>query len=268
MKLLKSGIKDFNYYEDDEDAWTAYTYFNDFSNALEKAMYDYNYGDVKDYYYDMGIKKSDKYIIHLDNFNDFMWDLGYGVSESYWDIDKNAGKVYYGGLPCENAYYEELKRTGDYWWFLVCVMQKFSSPADEDDTPEMYDVYESIREHYSKFPNGFSFEWFFPLKGYLEAKKLENEFSKTSLKSLGEYYENVDFSSITEADISAIPEYEIEDSFVNYGNKYYNKMDVFLAITASGGLAQSLERQDLEGKVTTVGRLRKNKKKSFIGVKQ
>jgi hypothetical protein len=128
----------------------------------------------------------------------------------------------------------------------------------------MHEVADRVESYYSKFPSGFSFNWFLPLRDYFNAKKLEAEFSNKSLKSISSQYENVDFSTIKEVDVSAVPEYELEDGFVNYGNRYYNRFDVLLAITAAGGLAQSLERQDLEGKVTTVGRLRKNKKKSII----
>ena len=40
-----------------------------------------------------------------------------------------------------------------------------------------------------------------------------------------------------------------------------NFQKVFKAITAAGGFAQALETQDLEGKVTNVGRLLNEKKK-------
>lgn len=37
--------------------------------------------------------------------------------------------------------------------------------------------------------------------------------------------------------------------------KPYLKIDIMQAITAAGGVAQTLERQDLEGKTTNAGRL-------------
>jgi hypothetical protein len=260
MRMLSLKMRNFYYYEDIDDAWSDFNYLNEFSSMLTKALYQYDYDGLKNYYFNMGIKPSEDYIKHFDEFNDFMWELGYGVSEAHFDADDGLGTIYRKGLPCENDYYNELKKTGDYWWFLICVMQKFSSPCDEDYTPGMEEISEDIMEHYQSFTNGFSFDWFFPLKHYLHAKKLENEFSRKSLKSFSSYYSNVDFSNIKEADISEVPEYEVEEIFINHGNKYYNKMDVFLAITAAGGVAQALERQDLEDKITTVGRLRKKNK--------
>jgi hypothetical protein len=260
MRMLSLKMKNFYYYEDIDDVWSTFKYLDDFSSNLENSVYKYGYEGVENYYFNMGIKPSENYVKYFDEFKDFMWELGYGVSEAYFDEDDGLGTIYRHGLPCENDYYNKLKETGDYWWFLVCMIQKFSSGCEKDYTPSMEEVSGDILKHYENFTSGFSFDWFLPLKHYLHAKKLENEFSNRSLKSFNSYYSNVDFSGINEADISEVPEYEVEERFVNHGNKYYNRIDVFLAITASGGMAQSLERQDLEDKITTISRLRKKKK--------
>lgn len=86
-------------------------------------------------------------------------------------------------------------------------------------------------------------------------------FPKAVVSILQTEYDGVAIKSVPNdlepLDTSYIPEYLLMDNpHIIYKNgKPYLKLDIMQAITAAGGLAQTLERQDLEGKMTNVGRL-------------
>lgn len=265
MNFVSKHINGLYYYENEEDFQSTYKHLEEFSEKLEEAVYAFNY-DLEDnydaYYFDMNVEKSDEYVKNFDNFSDFMWDIGLGNSEAYFDRDEGFHAIYEGPNPWEDDLYYELKETGDYWWFLVCMIQKISSPCGEWFTPNMSDVIEILEENYKNSDNGFSFEWFLPLKSFLVSQKIMNEYKNYTIKSIESMSSSVDFSSLAEVDLTNIPEYEIEDSYIENEGKYYDPLDVYRAITAAGGMAQALERQDLEDKITTVNSLTKKKKKN------
>lgn len=263
MKMLSKHLGEMDYFMEDSVASSVHPHLREFSEKLENAVYHYKYENIEDYYFNMGIKKSSEYATWLERYTNYMWDIGLGSSEGYF-TNEGSHAVYVAGLPCEDDYLFELEETSDYWWFLVSVIQKFSSPCEQGWVPNMWEIEERVEETYKNFTGDFSFDWFLPLKNYITAVKLAYDYKNKTMKSVSlENFSNLDFSLIKPADLSNIPEYDIEDSFIHHNGKYYEIMDVFLAITASGGMAQALERQDLEPKVTTVHNIlkRKNKEK-------
>lgn len=244
----------------DEKRNTVFNYLEDFFENLENAVYYYEYDNVDDYYMDLGLKKSSEYIARYDKFSDFMFKIGLGESSAYLENDKGQYSVYYGGLPCEGDFYDKLKETGDYWWFLVCFLQKLGSPASQWETREVDDIIDRIVELSKMDKSKFSLEWFLPLKSYITSKSIEDEYKNQSIDSIYKSSSDFNFDEIPEADLTDVPEFEIEDSYIEKNGKYYDPLDVYRAITASGGLAQALERQDLEDKVTTANMLYKKKK--------
>lgn len=265
LNFLSKNMGGLPYYSDSEDAQSTYDYLKDFSEKLENAVYSYNYDlydNYTEYYFDMGIEKSKSYFEYYKNFTDYMWDIGLGVSEAYFAKDEGFHSIYEGDNPWENDFYFKLEETGDYWWFLVCMIQKVSSPCSDGFTPNASEVIEEIEKTYKNSDNGFSFEWFLPFKSFLVSQKIMNEYKNYTIKSIESMSSSVNFSSLAEVDLTNIPEYEIEDSYIENEGKYYDPLDVYRAITASGGMAQALERQDLEDKITTVNSLTKKKKKN------
>jgi len=84
---------------------------------------------------------------------------------------------------------------------------------------------------------------------------LQTEYSGFTVKSVP--------SSVEPIDLSLYPEYLIMDNphlFYKDG-KAYLKIDIMNAITAAGGVAQTLEKQDLEGGTTNAAR-KKDKKRN------
>lgn len=82
------------------------------------------------------------------------------------------------------------------------------------------------------------------LKAKAIAYILQQDYQGVTIKSVPENVEPID--------ISNIPDYLLEDNpqIIMKDSKVYLKIDVEKAITAAGGLAQTMERQDLEGKTT------------------
>lgn len=159
--------------------------------------------------------------------------------------------------------YELLRETNDYFWFLVALFQVYCSC----NYVPWEDLNDSLMEIDDSGFKGFSFDWFTPLKTWVFREKMRIEFEKSSKKEFIEnksVLKNVDFSSLVSVDVNEVPEFELDD-YVEHDGLLYDPFDVYLAITAAGGLAQSLERQDLEGSVTNVGKMLKkelkNKKK-------
>ncbi len=82
------------------------------------------------------------------------------------------------------------------------------------------------------------------LKAKAIAYILQQDYHGVTIKSVPKGVEPID--------ISNIPDYLLEDNpqIIMKDSKVYLKIDVEKAITAAGGLAQTMERQDLEGKTT------------------
>lgn len=70
---------------------------------------------------------------------------------------------------------------------------------------------------------------------------LQQDYQGVTIKSIPDTVEPID--------VSNIPEYLLEGNsqIIMKGTKVYLKVDIEKAITAAGGVAQTLERQDLEG---------------------
>lgn len=90
---------------------------------------------------------------------------------------------------------------------------------------------------------------------------LQQDYQGGTIKSVPEGVEPID--------ITNIPGYLLEDNpqIIMKDNKVYLKIDVEKAITAAGGLAQTMERQDLEGK-TTNGAKKSNEDTEHQSTKQ
>ena len=73
---------------------------------------------------------------------------------------------------------------------------------------------------------------------------LQQDYRGVTIKSVPDNVEPIDTTNI--------PEYLLEDNpqIIMKNNKVYLKVDIEKAISAAGGLAQTMERQDLEGKTT------------------
>lgn len=238
-------------------------YFNlgkDFYVSLSKAVYEFEDKELSEYYVDMQLPKSEKYLKWFDDFTRLFWQLG--LSDSMINEEDAGLRVFYQSAPWENEYYEKLQETNDFWWFLVCMIQKFGSSSEVSTAYETRKVFEEvvIKEKFE----GFDLNWFENLHTWFLRNKMMKEY-KNSVPKQEEVF-NVDFSQLKSVDINNIPEYDLDEYFYFNGD-YYDPIEVRLAITASGGLAQSLERQDLEGKVTTASSLLKKKKKNKLRLK-
>lgn len=241
-------------------------WMREFINKLSDAVvtdYSYNLEEVDDgeeektefnpyeHYYNMKLPKSSEYLLWFDNFNDGMNKMGLGISEWY-ESTTASNRAFFIKEPWETFSRERLEKTGDYFWFLVAFIQKFGSPSqyEASDVRKICEELDSLGHNIE-----FSMKWFEPLRVWISTRRLHDEFSGKTMKSLNIDFSNVDFSLLEPDDITAIPEYDLEDEYLSDNGNFYHKDKVLLAITASGGLAQALERQDLEPKITNVSTL-------------
>ena len=110
---------------------------------------------------------------------------------------------------------------------------------------------------YEKLRKYINLSWFEPLRPYVQARKLQNKVQAgeriLAAKSISELI-------VEPLSASLIPEYLLvdNDAVLEHNGNLYAVEDVLLAITAAGGVAQALERQDLEGKNDKLGRLAKS----------
>jgi hypothetical protein len=238
-------------------------WFNDFVDSLYKAVYFDGYyqpGSIYDSYFNMKLPKSEIYMVWYEVFNNTLTELGMDESEFVGDMD-STGDFLFREAPWETFSYSRLKETNDYFWFLVLFIQKFGSTTQYTAD----DVKRVLINLYDKgYTKKFDFDWFKPFEVWMTSNYMMKDFynRKFSLKSLGlDDFSKLDFSEIQPDAITDIPEYEINETYFNINDNYYHVDKVLLAISASGGLAQALERQDLEPKVTTVSSLLNKKKK-------
>lgn len=214
---------------------------------------------AKDCYMNLNLPKSDAYMHHLNYFIELMNKSGYS---SYWEYDYYeipSNKSEFSEMAWEKngTTYELLRETGDYWWFLVAFSQVYSSWLYMS-FGELNRFLHSVNQ---KGMKGFSEDWFVPLKTFYAREEIRVEFENSKNKSFDKStLKNVDFSTLNSVNVNYIPEYDLDDYVENEGN-FYDPFDVYLAITASGGFAQSLERQDLEGSVENIGKMIKKRKK-------
>lgn len=234
---------------------------------------DYFSGDedstLDDFYRDMNLEKSDKYIVWFDTFSEIMSAFGDVEYESDLDDMPPQHNWWVDECPWEPSYsdtsgstYLKLKETGDFFWFLIVCIQRLGSVVGLS-WRDIYSVKKVLVEVSQDHKDAIDWSIFYPLNSWISAKSLESSFKKRSLKSVSKDLQsiNLNLEEINAIDVHEIPEFDLEENYIRYENNYYEVGDVVRAITASGGLAQSLERQDLEPKVTTVNSLLKKKKK-------
>jgi hypothetical protein len=237
-------------------------WFDDFFNHLDDCFSrdDLFSEDFYKGYFDMGLPKSKDYISHFDSFEIFLRDMG--IEDSDWDGDLlHSSRLHFISAPWYSWGYERLKSTNDYFWFLVLFIQRMGS-LTEYESMDFTNTLMAV--HNRGLSQYFDMEWFSPLNSWIGSRKIMDEFalSKGSIKSfkIPDYI----MKGFESDDISSVPEYDVEDLYLNVNGNFYHIDKVMLAITASGGFAQALERQDLEPKVTNVasliGKRRRRKK--------
>jgi hypothetical protein len=222
------------------------------ADAVTEDLFWDDDGNIYKGHFEMNLPKSDEYLRWYEAFNETLLDLGMGLSEWYESLIGN--RSHYVISPWEDYSLERLKETGDYFWFLVLFLQRFGS-SSEYETSEVRDTIVNLYElgHEERF----NIAWFKPLDVWMKAQMLRDEFnSRGTMKSFSNVdFSNVDFTTLEADDVSAIPEYDVDDNFISRDGKFYHRDKVLLAITAAGGFAQALERQDLEPKITNVATL-------------
>lgn len=237
-------------------------WMKNFSFALARAVEkDYSFEDnMYEGYFDMKLPKSEDYLAWYDRFEETIEELGMGLSEFHGSVSSTSRSTYI-STPWDSWSYERLKETNDYFWFLVVTLQRFGCSTEY----QISEVRETLSRLYELgHENLFNMEWFQPLNTWITTQHLKEEYgSKLTVKSLSNTsFSNVNFSLLEPDDVTAIPEYDLSDDYVVNNGNFYHKDKVLLAITAAGGMAQALERQDLEPKVTSVAQLLgKTKKK-------
>lgn len=116
---------------------------------------------------------------------------------------------------------------------IIASLCYFISAVADEDHPEALAYCKPLKEVVNKLRE---------VDGY---RRLANEYDAQKPNSV----DNSIIKSLEPVDISSIPEYVI-DSLYRHGSYYYKPSDIRKMITASSQTAQSLERQDLEDKIT------------------
>lgn len=233
-----------------------------FLEKLDSAVFNFENSNLEDLHYDTGLEKSEEYMRNYLEFDKMMFLMGF--SETQWFDGECPAKHLYHETPWEEAglVYDALQDTGDFWWFLVLMTQRFGSSSTE----RANEVMERILMHEDVYTA--LTRWMHPLSILTTRLALMMEYEKRKSENFTkEDFSSVDFTRLKSIDIDTIPEYDL-DEYVFWQGRYYEPKDVWLAITASGGFAQALERQDLEPKVTNANVLADKKKKPYkIGKK-
>jgi hypothetical protein len=228
-------------------------WFNEFFERLKECFVkdDSFSEDIYSGYYNMGLPKTKNYISYYDAFELFLSDVG--LSDSEWDGDiEHSSRIPYVNAPWESWGYERLEKTDDYFWFLVLLMQRMGSLTEY----EYIDLMGGLKALYERgYTEKFDIKWFEPLQNWIIAKRMGDEIanSKISIKSFSLPISIM--KGFEPDDVSSIPEYDIDENYLIIDGSFYHRDKVMLAITASGGFAQALERQDLEPKITNVASL-------------
>jgi hypothetical protein len=211
------------------------------------------------YYVDMGAPKSSLYYEYYKKIHKLIQFMG--ESRSEWYGKEYGLRVFYEteNTPWETYSIERLKRTEDFYWFLVLVIQRIGSCTSKYGDH----ILANLEKIGKSIPGTFSLNWFSPFYRWFDRNKLMSEFSSIQKSINTDDFIPENYSYINPVDSSEIAEYDVGDRYRVFDGKYYDVMDIALAITASGGLAQSLERQDLEPSVTGVGKILRAKKKKL-----
>lgn len=186
-------------------------------------------------YFNLSIT-SPLYIAHLKEF-----DMKLAISEYTpdWGISEpNAEALDFPPERIEDAI-SKVKNTGDLFYFYVMMIVYFGGFTIYHHTHQAIPFYQEDLERYLR-----------PLKVYVTARKMEKEYSGEDVRK-----------AVSNAELAEpinpedFPPYLLEsNSVVRKNGKYYLTEDIIKAMTAAGGMAQALERQDLEGGMENAAR--------------
>jgi hypothetical protein len=177
---------------------------------------------------------SRKYLSYLKEFDTLLSDSIYPPDWDYYEPHSNL-------LPFDEERvgraFDLLKEEGDLFHLFVLVCVFVGGCEDTALVPTFSEYLKGILKD---------------IKSYITAKKMEREFSQADVLKA------VSYTHLAEpVDVSAMPPYLLNSSgVVTHGGKYYLTDDIIKALTASGGVAQALERQDLEGGITNAAEKR------------
>lgn len=186
-------------------------------------------------YFNLSIN-SPLFIAHLKEFDNKLsiseYTPDWGLYEPHAQVlDFSPEKV-------ENAV-RVVKHEGDLFYFYVMMLVYFGGFTIHHHTHQAIPFYEEDLKRYLR-----------PLKVYVTARKMEREFSNEDVHKAISNAELVE--PINPEEYSP---YLLESSgVIRKGSNYYLTEDVLKALTASGGVAQALERQDLEGGMENAAR--------------
>lgn len=179
-------------------------------------------------YFNLSIN-SPLYIAHLKEF-----DTKLALSEYTPDwgmYEPNVNVLDFPPDRVENAV-RQVKQTGDLFYFYVMMLVYFGGITIYHHTKQALPYFTQDLIRYLR-----------PLKVYVTARKMEKEYSRADvLKAVG----HADLAEPINPDDFA-PYLLESNSVVRKDGKYYLTEDIIKAMTAAGGVAQALERQDLEG---------------------
>lgn len=179
-------------------------------------------------YFDTGIvdKNNITFLKHLDNFL-----LGKEYEPDWNLYDNSRSSFQFDAVKVEEAV-SRLKETGDFFYLHVLLLVFFGGIT------EQYHANLAIKESGELLS-----EMYMKYKSFIVAKKFTKEFSSQEVMKAASNYHLA-----SPIDPEIIPPYSIgSSSVVKIGGNYYLTDDILKAITAAGGMAQALERQDLEG---------------------
>ena len=211
--------------------------YNNQSMSLQEA-----YSQINDFY-----KVTFDFVSALKNFDNAMTQIPFTPA---WSIDK-AKLPYVYNTNLEKIIDEALhklrdnQKFGDHLLYFQVIVTGLLGGFEGDNVVE-YIEFDSYLEPYRA------------LKPKAVAYILQTEYQGVTIKSVPD----VDVEPI---DVSLYPEYLTMDNphILYKDGKAYLKIDIMNAMTAAGGFAQALEKQDLEGGVTNAAPKRKdNKSKS------
>jgi hypothetical protein len=227
-------IRIWTYCTDELDKWVS-SFVGDmngeFTSALSKPVRAFLEADV-------GVKREllgqsdDKYVTLLKYLDSALngedheptWNI---YDDTPWTVAISLDKV--------EETVSLLKKTGDFFYMHAMMMILFGGITEkylfkaalENNIELLKDIYLGFKVH-------------------VTAKKMMKEFSERDVLKASS------FTHLAQAvNPQEIPPYVFDsNAVIEQGGNYYLTYDIIKALTAAGGVAQALERQDLEGGVT------------------
>jgi len=186
---------------------------------------------------------SKKYLLSLKEFDALLIASDYTPTWQYYEEEEG---ILHFDPELVNKTFDALKLTGELFYFYVMVVIYIGGSLDE-----------GISEYFAETLKDILTD----LKVFVTARKMEKEFSSQDVKKAANYTHLVE-----PVDISGYPTFltENKSSIIRRSGKYYLTVDIIKALTAAGGVAQALERQDLEGGVTNAAN-KQSPTRSFNG---